>query len=86
MGDKRPDFIRLKEPGDVILYVQRLVNRLRREGLEIDPVYIGKIIYLMNTWLSAYKTQMQAVELEQLKEEIAEIKERLNDITRTESS
>lgn len=82
----KPTFIRLKEPSDIILYVQRLVNRLRRQDLEIEPVYIGKIIYLLNTWLAAYKTQMQAVELEQLKEEIAEIKERLNDISRAESS
>jgi hypothetical protein len=77
MVAKKPEFIRLKEPSDIILYVQRLVNRLRREDLEIDPVYIGKIIYLMNTWLAAYKTQMEAVELKQLREEITEIKARL---------
>lgn len=74
MGDKRCDFQRLKEPADVILYVQRLVNRLRRENLELDPVYIGKIIYLLNTWLNAYKIQMEHIELKQLREEIEELK------------
>jgi hypothetical protein len=77
---KKPEFIRLKEPSDIISYVQRLVNRLRREDLEIDPVYIGKIIYLMNTWLAAYKTQMEAVELKALKEEIETIKSRLENL------
>jgi hypothetical protein len=76
----KPTFIRLKEPGDIILYVQRLVNRLRRQDLEIDPVYIGKIVYLMNTWLAAYKIQMEAVELAELKKEITEIKQRLEAI------
>jgi hypothetical protein len=74
MVAKKPEFIRLKEPGDIILYVQRLINRLRREDLEIDPVYIGKIVYLMNTWLAAYKIQLESVELAELKKEITEIK------------
>ncbi|MEI7638310.1 MAG: hypothetical protein WCJ37_13460 [Syntrophus sp. (in: bacteria)] len=76
----KPTFIKLKEPGDIILYVQRLVNRLRRQDLEIDPVYIGKIVYLMNTWLSAYKIQMEAIELKELKTQIDEIKSRLEAI------
>jgi hypothetical protein len=71
------DFVKLKEPADVIVYVQRLVNRLRKKDLEIDPVYIGKIIYLLNTWLAAYKTQMEAVELKALKQEVEEIKAKL---------
>jgi len=74
MVAKKPEFIKLKEPSDIILYVQRLINRLRREDLEIDPVYIGKIIYLMNTWLAAYKIQLESVELAALKKEITEIK------------
>lgn len=71
------DFVKLKEPGDVILYCQRLINKLRKENLELDAVYIGKIIYLLNTWLAAYKIQMEAVELAELKAEVAEIKEKL---------
>jgi hypothetical protein len=74
LGNKRTDFVKLREPADVVLYVQRLVNRLRRKDLEIDPVYIGKIIYLLNTWLAAYKVQMEAVELKALKEEIEKMK------------
>ena len=71
------DFVKLKEPADVIVYVQRLVNRLRKKDLEIDPVYIGKIIYLLNTWLAAYKCNLEAVELKQLREEVEEIKTKL---------
>lgn len=74
MGDKRCDFQRLKEPADLLAYTQRLINRLRRENLELDPVYIGKIIYLLNTWLNAYKIQMEHIELKQLREEIDGLK------------
>lgn len=73
----KPEYIKLKEPADVIAYVQRLVNRLRREDLELDPVYIGKIVYLLNTWLAAYKINLETNELEKLRQEIAEIKSRL---------
>lgn len=72
MLDKRPEFIKLKEPSDIILYVQKVVNRLRRENLEIDQ--IGKITNLLNTFLAAYKTQMEAVELKELKAEIEKMK------------
>jgi len=78
--DKRTDYIRLREPADVIAYVQRLVNRLRREDLELDSAYIGKIIYLLNTWIAAYKTQQEAIELKNLKEELSQIKQRLEGI------
>jgi hypothetical protein len=73
--DKRPEFIKLKEPSDIILYVQKVVNRLRREDLEIES--IGKITNLLNTFLAAYKTQMEAVELAALKTQIEEIRSRL---------
>ncbi len=72
---KKSDFIKLKSPEDVLLYVQRLVNRIRREGLELDPAYIGKIIYLLNTWLSAYKANLEVTELQQLQEEIKELRQ-----------
>jgi hypothetical protein len=76
MGGK-PEYLKLKEPSDVLAYVQRLVNRLRRQDLETDPVYIGKIIYMLNTWIQAYKVQMESIELKQLREEIEGIKARL---------
>ena len=69
--------MRLKEPADVNAYVQRLVNKLRRQDLETDPVYIGKIIYLLNTWLAAYKCNLESIELKQLREELNELKTRL---------
>ena len=72
MLDKRPEFIKLKEPSDIILYVQKVVNRLRRDDLEIDQ--IGKITNLLNTFLAAYKTQMEAIELKALKEEVEKMK------------
>jgi hypothetical protein len=76
--DKRPEFIKLKEPSDIILYVQRVVNRLRRENLEIDS--IGKITNLLNTFLAAYKTQMELIELKQLKDDIETIKSRMENL------
>ena len=72
MVDRKPEFIKLKEPSDIILYVQKVVNRLRRENLELDS--IGKITNLLNTFLAAYKTQMECVELAALKEEIEKMK------------
>jgi hypothetical protein len=71
------DFVKLKEPGDVILYCQRLINKLRHEDLELDPVFIGKIIYLLNTWIAAYKMNLEYVELKELREEVKQIKEKL---------
>ena len=72
MLDKRPEFIKLKEPSDIILYVQKVVNRLRRDDLEIDQ--IGKITNLLNTFLAAYKIQLEIIEFCKLKEEIQEMK------------
>lgn len=75
---KRPEFIKLKEPSDIILYVQRVINRLRREDLEIEQ--IGKITNLLNTWLSAYKVKLEATELAELKAEMEQVKARLEGI------
>lgn len=71
------DFVKLKEPSDVILYCQRLINKLRKDNLELDSVYLGKIIYLLNTWLNAYKIQQESIELKELKAEVEQIKEKL---------
>ena len=75
---KRPEFIKLKEPSDIILYVQRVINRLRREDLEIEQ--IGTITNLLNTWLSAYKVKLEATELAELKAEMEQVKARLEGI------
>ena len=66
MVDKKPAYIKLKNPSDVMAYVQRMVNSLRRKGLETDSEYIGKIIYLLNTWLSAYKINLESEEIKDL--------------------
>lgn len=71
---KRTDFIKLDSPAQVLLYCQRLINKMRRQNLELEPEYLGKIIYLLNTWLAAYKANLENVEVQQLREEIAEIK------------
>ena len=73
-GKSKPDYIKLKSPDDILSYVQRLLNRLRREDLEIDQAYLGKIIYLLNTWLSAYKSNLENIEVKQLHEELEELK------------
>lgn len=75
---EKPEYIKLKEPSDIISYVQRVINRLRREDLELEQ--IGKITNLLNTWLSAYKVKMEATELAALKEELEAIKKRLETI------
>jgi len=74
VGKKKPEYVKLKEPADVMRYVQRLVNRVRREGLELDPEYFGKLTNLLTLWLSAYKTNLESIEAAQLREEIAEIR------------
>ena len=70
----RSKYIKLKEPADVLSYVQRLINRLRDEGLEIDSKYLGKITSLLTTWLVAYKANLESVEIQQLREEINELR------------
>jgi hypothetical protein len=76
-GNKKTNFVRLREPSDVLLYAQRLINRMRRKDLELDPEYLGKIIYLLNTWMAAYKLNLENVEIKQLREEIAELRRQM---------
>lgn len=68
-------YIKLKNPQDVMAYVQRLINSIRRKDLELDPSYLGKIIYLLNTWTSAFKTNMEFTELKELREKIEQMEE-----------
>ena len=71
----KKDYIILKSPEQVLSYVQRLVNNIRREGLELDPNYLCKIIYLLNTWLSAYKSHLENVEVAEIKERLLKLEE-----------
>ena len=76
--NNRPEYIKLKDPKDVLAYVQRLINAIRYKNLERDPNYIGKIIYLLNTWLGAYRSHLENIE-------VAEIKTRLDALERMQS-
>jgi uncharacterized protein YqgV (UPF0045/DUF77 family) len=70
-------YVKLQKPEDVMAYVQRLINNLRRKGLELDPNYLGKIIYLLNTWTSAFKTHVEYAEMKELREKIEQIEEQM---------
>ena len=70
-------YIKLKKPEDVMSYVQRLINSIRRKDLELDPNYLGKIVYLLNTWTSAFKTHMEFTEMKELREKIEQIEEEM---------
>ena len=70
-------YIKLKKPEDVMAYVQQLINSVRRKDLELDPNYLGKIIYLLNTWTSAFKTHMEFTEMKELREKIEQIEEEM---------
>jgi hypothetical protein len=75
-------YVKLKEPADVMAYVQTMVNNLRRKGLETDSEYIGKIIYLLNTWLSAYKTNLECIEVEKIKERLDKLDQEHNNVSK----
>ena len=68
-------YVKLKNPEDVMAYVQRLINSIRRKDLELDPNYLGKIVYLLNTWTSAFKTHLELVEVKELAKRIQELEE-----------
>jgi len=72
---KKPEYIKLKKPDDVMAYVQRLINRLRRENKEIEQ--LGKITYLLNTWTSAFKAHVEFTEVRKLKEDIEHLEEQM---------
>ncbi len=73
---KRPKYIKLKNPADVMAYVQRLINRLRENDQEIEQ--LGKITNLLNTWISAHKDHIETEELKKLRAEIEEMQEKMN--------
>lgn len=58
-------------------YVQRLIKSIRRKDLELDPNYLGKIIYLLNTWTSAFKAHEEFAEVKKLKEDIKRLEEQM---------
>lgn len=72
---KKPEYIKLKEPEDVMAYVQRLVNRIRREDEELEQ--LGKITYLLNTWITSFKAHIEFTEVRKLREDIDRLEEQM---------
>ena len=66
-------YVKLKEPKDVLTYVQTLINNIRRNGKEMEQ--LGKITYLLNTWTSAFKAHMEFTEVRKLSEDIDKLEE-----------
>ena len=60
-----------------MIYCQTLINNIRRNGLELDPNYLGKIIYLLNTWINAFKTHEEYIEVKKLREYIERLEEQM---------
>ena len=73
----RVHYHRLKSPEDVLSYVQWAINSLHKRDLALEADYLGKVIYLLNTWLNAYKVNLENVEVKQIREEIAELKRQM---------
>lgn len=69
-------YIKLKEPKDVLTYVQTLINNIRRKNQEMEQ--LGKITYLLNTWTSAFKSHMEYTEVKKLREDIDKMQEQMN--------
>ena len=70
-------YVKLKEPKDVLTYVQTLINNIRRNGKEMEQ--LGKITYLLNTWTSAFKAHMEFTEVRKLKEDIERLEEQMKE-------
>lgn len=70
-------YVKLKEPKDVLIYVQTLINNIRRNDKEMEQ--LGKITYLLNTWTSAFKAHMEFTEVRKLKEDIERLEEKMKE-------
>jgi hypothetical protein len=74
---KRVYYHPLRTPKDVLDYVQWMINTLHRKNLALEPDYLGKVSNLLNTWLVAYKSNLETVEVQQLREEIADMRRQM---------
>jgi peptidoglycan hydrolase CwlO-like protein len=75
MVGKKPTYVKLKRPSDVMSHVQTLINRIRRSGKELDE--IKSTTNLLNTWIAAYKVNLESSEIDELKEELATLKDQI---------
>jgi len=67
-GRAKPEYLKFKNPQDVMAYIQKLINRLRRENIEIEQ--LGKITFLLNVWIATFKANSDFVEAKKLREQI----------------
>mgnify|MGYP001205273879 CR=1 FL=1 len=79
-------YIKLKRPTDIMAYAQRLTNQIRREELELDPKYLGKLILLLQLWISAYKANLESIEVEEFKKQLAELRQQIIEINKNAGS
>ena len=69
--------VTLRTPEDCRRLVQRICSRAFQEGSELE--HAGRISQLLSNWLKAYELSMELGELRKLKEEVAALKEQIND-------
>ncbi len=70
-----PRYVQLKQPKDIMAYVQKLINEIRKDSS--DTAELGKVSQLLNTWLMAYKAHMDANDFKKLRAELDEFKEKM---------
>ena len=63
-----PRYVVLKQPKDIMAYVQTIINQLRKDDSDIPE--IGKVPQLLNTWIMAYKAQMETNDFKKLRAEL----------------
>lgn len=76
-NSERVHYHRLRSPEDILAYVQWAINALHKEKLAFESDYLGKVVYLLNTWMAAYKLNLENIEVQQLREEISELRQQM---------
>jgi hypothetical protein len=69
--------VTLRTPEDCRRLVQRICSRAFQENSELE--HAGRISQLLSNWLKAYELSMELEDLRKLKEEVAALKEQMND-------
>jgi len=72
-----PRYLQLKQPKDIMAYVQTLINQLRKDDADVSE--LGKVSQLLNTWIMAYKAHMEANDFKKLREELDAFKEKMEE-------
>ena len=69
--------VTLRTPEDCRSLVQRICSRAFQKDSELE--HAGRISQLLSNWLKAYELELELGELRKLKEEVAALKEQIND-------